>query len=129
MDITQFIHTAGISMEATYADRNPNMDGPDMDHWRCVFRKDRARMTTYFSMGMGHNGRKPTADQVLECLISDASSIDNARGFDDWCSDFGYDTDSRKAEKTYSACKRATDKLRAFLGADAYATLMDLETV
>jgi hypothetical protein len=129
MDMAQFIQTIGISMTAEYADRNPNMDSSDMDHWRCVFHKDRARMTTYFSMGRGHSGREPTADQVLECLVSDASSIDNARGFDDWCSEYGYDTDSRKAEKTYAACKRATDKLRAFLGGDAYETLMDLETV
>ena len=43
-------------------------------------------------------GIKPTAYNVLSCLQKyDVGS------FEDFCGDFGYDEDSRKAEKTYKA--------------------------
>ena len=46
-------------------------------------------------------GEKPTNYDILSCLQKyDVGS------FDDFCSEFGYDEDSRKAEKTYNAvCK------------------------
>lgn len=58
------------------------------------------------------NGRPkpPTLDDVLYALVSDAEACDMS--FDDWCSSFGYDTDSRKALDTYLACQRNATKLR-----------------
>lgn len=44
----------------------------------------------------------PTAASVLHGLLLDASSAD--ANFLDWCGDFGYDTDSRKALTVYEAC-------------------------
>ena len=32
-------------------------------------------------------------------------------GFENFCSEFGYDTDSRRAEKIFKACKRSKEKL------------------
>ncbi len=58
----------------------------------------------------------PTAEGVLECLLSDASGADES--FEDWCAELGYDSDSRKAEAIYKAVKRQTEKLRRFLGAE-----------
>jgi len=51
--------------------------------------------------------------------VSDAQSVDDARDFEDWCAELGYDTDSRKAERTFRACQRIAERLRQFLG-DAY---------
>jgi hypothetical protein len=129
--IEQFILINLISMTAERTDSNPNMDG-DMDHWKVTLRRRAAglrgrpivaaTMTTYFSQGYGHNGATPTVDSVLDCLGSDASAADES--FEDFCSNFGYDTDSRKAEKTYNACKRSGDKLRRFLGEDAFQQLV-----
>ncbi len=42
----------------------------------------------------------PTAYDVLACLTKY-----NPGSFENFCSEFGYDTDSRKAEKTYNAVK------------------------
>lgn len=61
--------------------------------------------------------KAPTAADVLSCLCSDARSADRTT-FEDWCSDLGYDTDSRKAEKIYLACVETNAKLHAFLGED-----------
>lgn len=63
----------------------------------------------------------PTAADVLYSLLSDASGIDNAAGsFEDWAGEYGYDTDSRKAEAAYQATLAQTQRLRALLG-DAYS--------
>ena len=71
------------------------------------------RMSVAFSQGSGISG-EPTADGVLECLLSDASSADEE--FINWAGDLGYDPDSRKAERIYNAVKKQTAKLKQFLG-------------
>lgn len=120
--ISEFVALHCIRMKCERTDSNPNMSDSDrtMDHWKCVFRittNGRAsRLTTYFSMGSAHNGKAPNAAEVLDCLASDASGATGS--FEDWCSDYGYDTDSRKAEKTYKIIQRQSGKLRAFLGSD-----------
>lgn len=38
--------------------------------------------------------------------------------FGDWCSSYGYDTDSRKALDTYLACQESEERSRRFFGAD-----------
>jgi hypothetical protein len=125
MNYTEFIQSAGISMRAERADSNPNMDSvAPMDHWKCHLRAGRSRMTVHFSMGVGHNGREPELSNVLGCLASDASGVENASGFEDWCAEYGYDTDSRKAERTFRACEREAKRLQAFLGESAYKTLL-----
>lgn len=44
----------------------------------------------------------PAAGSVLSSLILDSSAANEA--FLNWCSDFGYSTDSIKARNTYDAC-------------------------
>lgn len=124
--IEQFINDNGITLTAVKTDRNPNMaDSRDMDHWKVTLKRGRARMTLVFSMGYGHKGASPEARDVLDCLASDASGIDNSRGFEDWCANYGYDTDSRKAEKTYNAIRHQASRLETFLGdSDLYQQLL-----
>ena len=57
----------------------------------------------------------PSLPDVLYSLVVDASVLDHS-SFEDWASDFGYDTDSRAAEKIYRACLEIALKLRAALG-------------
>lgn len=125
MDITQFIVINGITTQVARADQNPNMDdSADMDHWRVTLQRPGKRMTVYFSKGRGHNGKPPQADEVLDCLASDAASVENAQDFADWCGDYGYDTDSRKAHRTYTICKRQAERLRKFVGATNFKELL-----
>ena len=53
---------------------------------------------------------KPTLDDILHSLVSDASSAIDT--FEDWCGNFGYDTDSRKALAVYEACQNTIKRLR-----------------
>lgn len=48
----------------------------------------------------------------INCVISDSDAIHMS--FNDWCANFGYDSDSRKALKTYEDCQSQT---RCFLNA------------
>ena len=67
----------------------------------------------------------PDGADILWCLLSDASALDCGT-FEEWASDLGYDTDSRKAEKTYRACLAIGLALRAALGNDELAALQEL---
>jgi hypothetical protein len=52
----------------------------------------------------------PKFDSILACLVHDA--VGSAQTFDDWCSGYGYDTDSRKALQSYIGCQETAKKLR-----------------
>lgn len=59
----------------------------------------------------------PALVDVLWCLVMDAGVIDYA-GFEEWASEYEYDTDSRKAETVYRACLDTALKLRQILDLD-----------
>jgi hypothetical protein len=80
----------------------------------------------YFSQGSAHTAN-PTLAEVLDCLVSEAQGYDDARGFEDWCSGYGYDTDSRKAERTWRAVKKQAEQLSRTLGTKAYEALKECE--
>ena len=54
---------------------------------------------------------------ALSCFLEDAASGDLS--FSDFCSEMGYDEDSRKAYRIHAACKKALEKVTA-LGLDVY---------
>ena len=71
--------------------------------------------------------RKPpvvTAAQVLYCLLLDTQACDQS--FNDWCEDFGFDTDSRKALNTYLECQRIGTELRIIFNPAQRAKLQEL---
>jgi hypothetical protein len=57
-------------------------------------------------------------DAILDALVSDAWSYETADSFEDFAAEFGYDEDSRKAEKIYNACGEVAAWLDEFLGGD-----------
>lgn len=123
--VSAFIASQGITMKSHRVAKRP--DGVMTDsprHFRCVIEstQHKGRMSLYFSQGSAHVD-EPTAEDVLDCLASDASSYDG-NTFEQWARELGYDTDSRKAEKTYKAVKRQAEQLKRFLGDEAYETLL-----
>jgi hypothetical protein len=66
-----------------------------------------------YHVGSGVTGA-PKRRDLLSCLALDATSGDQS--FEDFCSDFGYDTDSRKAYATWEACRESGEKLRDVFG-------------
>ncbi len=123
------IERTGITLTAKPTSHNPAMGDKDMDHWRVTLRRPdpRRQFTLVFSMGRGHNGAEPKADEVLDCLASDAAGYENTTGFEDWAEYYGYDTDSRSAERTYRAVERETHRLSRFMGDEYESLLWDTE--
>jgi hypothetical protein len=78
---------------------------------------DRRQMTVPFFMGPALS-HEPTDEDVLPCLFMDASGIGSNTDFESWAHEYGYDTDSREAEKIFKQCKRNAVRLHRLLGDD-----------
>lgn len=68
---------------------------------------------------------KPELRDVLDCLAMDSSGVYDGQEFEAWASDYGYDTDSRKAENTFNLIKKQTKDLKALLGESAFKELIE----
>ena len=66
-------------------------------------------------------GKKPNAYDILACL--QAYPVDN---FEDFCFDFGYDNDSRKAYKTYEAVLNEYNNLSRLFDDDELQELSEI---
>jgi hypothetical protein len=96
----------------------PNSDD-DMNHnqFRVTVQKDKARRTfTYY--GSQHDyelGKQELSKQdIKDCLYSFFSdALSGMQPFEDFCSEFGYDTDSRKAYKIWKLCQKSLAKTQA----------------
>ncbi len=112
-------------MTATRIDERPRTDegqwGANARHWKILLTYDDKVLLTYYTQGSAHV-KDPTVMEVLDCLFLDA--VCGSTTFAEFCSDFGYDEDSRKAEKTWKACASMSVRLRKFLGS-AYDRLAE----
>lgn len=73
-----------------------------------------SKFTTYFSKGYGHK-TQPTAAEVMQCLKMDIVGLHDTDGFEDWCANYGYETDSRRAEKIYYTIVKQGEQMAGFL--------------
>jgi hypothetical protein len=126
MLLSDFIKANHIRATVTYGN-NENIEGDNWKRsanpWTVVLHRNRHQMTVPFYTGSAIT-EEPDAATVLDCLASDASGFENARSFEDWAEEYGYDTDSRKAERIYKQVERQTKKLQHLLGTDLYNTLL-----
>ncbi len=70
-----------------------------------------SRLSIYDCWGIEETARvsSPKPLDILEAVLSD--DIQNM-SFEDWCDEFGYDSDSRSFEKIYTACLNQTFKFK-----------------
>lgn len=127
MTLQAFITKYRVTMTAELTDRNPNMDDDkwtrEATHWKCHLQCGRRSMVVYFSQGAAISHEPSTAD-ILDTLGGDAASWENAGSFEEWCSEYGYDTDSRRAERTYKAIERQSADLARILPVEGYDALL-----
>jgi hypothetical protein len=127
VSVGQFICRNKVRLIAIPVDANPHMDDVEWsrsaNHFRCLLQHGNRRMTVYFSHGSAIT-KDPGVADVLDCLAGDSSGVENAFGFEDWCSDYGYDANSRRAERTYKVCQRQAARLEKFLGPSLYHELL-----
>jgi hypothetical protein len=74
------------------------------------------------SMNDREKGVSPVAYDLLACITKyDPDTFEN------FCREFGYDTDSRKAEKTYEAVKEEYAKVSFFFTAEEIEELQEIQ--
>lgn len=61
---------------------------------------------------------------ALYCFVSDSCSAKDT--FENFCGEFGYDTDSRSAERIYKACVKSLEKYERLTAADIYEVVNEL---
>ena len=77
-------------------------------------------LNTQFYCGLGHviktkisskpiMPKAPTIKDVMQSLLLDASANDES--FNNWCANYGYDSDSLKAFNMYQQCCETANKL------------------
>lgn len=125
----EFIDKHGIQFDCVAAGRGQfpgaEKDSPVMDKWACRFIMPSGKEYAFpFYMGTGLKGKAPTAEEALSCLTSDAAGTLETP-FEEWCANYGYNDDSRRAESVYEACKRSALDLLALLGREEFNELMD----
>lgn len=113
--LRQRIREDKITAEVTYGNNAEPLSEHPMDPWTVVLKRGRRKMTVPFWTGIVWS-KEPTSEDVLNGLLIEADGFENASGFEDWCNEYGYDADSRKAEKTYKAVERNAQRLSRFLG-------------
>ncbi len=114
-----FLNHWNLSVIITHLDNNPPSWDEDQGHNRLRYRitikrKDRHKSLTFIfwdSIANAEKGERPTAYDVLACASADSNDPGT---FEDFCGEFGYDTDSRKAEGIYKRVKKFADRLNAF---------------
>ena len=136
--VTEFLVECGVSFSVQLVGATKR-DEWECDEWRVTLRGARAEYVSQFFTGIGHrkmkknaeafrNGARPGtiayadwqkrfsapqaphAASVLHSLVLDGQAVDMS--FVDWCAEYGYDEDSRKALSTYEACCECGRKLR-----------------
>jgi hypothetical protein len=125
--LQEFIEEHGIEATAERAASNPNMPSvsvPGTRHYLVTLTRPGVEpFQVPFTVGSALSD--PDAAMVLDCLASDAASVDGVTGFEEWADNFGLDPDSRRAESTYGVIVAQAEALYTFLGGtDAYDTLL-----
>ena len=101
--------------------------GSARQHDAIVFECENGRPARVAPDGTVYAARQtilPDTIDVIYSLVSDAEAIEYPK-FEDWAESFGYDVDSRKAEKVYRQCLEIGLAFRAALGDAGLKTLRE----
>ena len=137
----KFLERFGLKFRATMkGDRCPPWCGEDSrgcvhgDHYRVtiwrvrerqpVDRSGRVSFDFWNSQKDMQDGRSPTAYDVLACISGDVTCPDT---FEDFCADYGDDTDSRKAEVLFRRVSKFANRLKAFFTTEELEALAEIQ--
>jgi hypothetical protein len=108
----------GITLRILSGPKVIESDGRAERSWKLTLTRGDFTMPVPFYQGMLHT-EPPTVADVLECVLSDAASYEQAGGvFEDWAPDFGYDPDDKRARKVFDDVGKQTAELRHLFGED-----------
>lgn len=104
------------------------MDRPTfpMRHYRVTLTHNGKRRTFDFYMGTALLDGPDLVD-VVSSLLSDMDA--GSMSFEEFCSEFGYNSDSIKALKIHKACQRNAERVKVIFGDDIEAFREAVEDV
>lgn len=151
--VTEYLKAQGVTFAAVLTGSGKRDDW-ECDSWSVSFtRAGKECFVTDYHTGIGHRQSKhpmpadikrlgknivarvewermwvkPVAPHVAGVLYSTLRDAEGAeQNFLDWCGDFGYDSDSMKAHKVYTACCELLQKVRAFFTNEERQALLEL---
>ena len=125
--LQQIIEGLNIKYEARQVARRPDGVTWGATFYRIRIRCGSHRMTTYWSQG-GALTEAPSLADVLDCLASDAASLENAKDFAEFATESGYNNGTeaglREAQRVYKAVCRTSAQLKRVLGESVYNALL-----
>lgn len=128
-DIEFILDRMGFDMDAECHSKREDVVADEWpqgcSHWLCTLSRDGAMASFWYSMGPALKG-EPELKDVLSCLSRESHDVLHCDTFEEWADCLGYDTDSRKAEKVYHACRDNAAKLSQLLGKSDLEQLADL---
>lgn len=95
-----FLEQTGTKLTWTYIKHDVYFIGDSnaRDIYKFTLRRNGKQYTGTFGQSLSHHGQEPTAYDLLSCLTKyDPGTFEN------FCAEFGYNTDSIRDEKTYKA--------------------------
>jgi hypothetical protein len=100
-------------------------------HYKMTLRliHDGREIVTPWRQGTAHGPTIPDVADVVQSLAQDARGTRVVNGFEEWAGEYGYDTDSRSAERTYEACVSTVGQLWNRYGVDAGCELTEADGV
>lgn len=118
-----FLVKYGITFTAKFKKRAKYFHGDEdeRDIYTCKFKRAEGWFSITFGQSIANAGTAPTAYDVLTCLTKT-----DPESFEDFCGNFGYDTDSRKAMKIYKSVCKEWLKVGAFFTEEELNELQDI---
>lgn len=137
----QFLASNGIKLSATLSNSKTapwSDDGQDRNHYRITLSRPSIpawkaanqcgcpRITFDFwdSIANSEQGKAPAAYDVFACIGGDVNCPDT---FQDFCAEYGYDSDSLKALKTFKRCSAFAKRLREFFTSAELEQLAEIQ--
>ena len=127
---TDFLEKKNIDFSTKYIGCSKHFqdDKEDRDRYLCTFIKRQypiKRLEIKFGQSIANtNGgkTKPTAYDVLTAIIDcDPGTFNN------FCGDYGYDNDSRKAQELYFAVQEEWEMVKAFFTSEELAEVIEIQ--
>jgi hypothetical protein len=116
-ELETFLNNAGYKLKLK-KDVSTVENGVAFFNYRAkIIAPNGVKIKTPYSQGSGIK-ETPKIDSIVHCLVLDAGCYECSETFEGFCAEFGYDEDSRKAKKTYKACKKTAERLPDLFGED-----------
>lgn len=140
--VAAYLANIGVEHNCAYV-RETKRDAWKCDKWEFSFKTGRADEEFDYFTGLGHRSPMPRINTlmyermekmgkpvephvtgVLHSLLLD--SIASEQSFGSWCSEFGYNEDSRKDLALYEVCQQNADKLNKLFKREQREHLQEL---